>query len=228
RSPRRITDASLHTLLAGSPDTRPPPSALFWKLWQKGEQSAEAAYKTEFLQQLQGGVLSPDTYGAFLVSDLWYCYNGATSYKLVVGRTEDQHLKEYLATKRDSYNRFVEGFQTRWRINEPAAIIPTEAARKYATLERNVATSEHPIYTLIVMLPCEHLWAWLGEKMKDHVDDNVYGAWIKGNQGFKGAYKIGNFLHAFQQSHPDKIDVDKAFDVYTRAMQAEQENFGSP
>lgn len=221
-------DASLITLLADVPDTKPPPSALFWELWEKCEPSAEAAYKTPFLQQLEGGVLCPVTFGAFFVSDLWYLYKGAASYEVAVGRTKDQDLKEYLSYKKDHYKDYMEGFKKTWRIENPTVIAATDAARQYAELEEKVATTEHPIYTLIVMLPCSHLWAWLGEKMKDHVDGNVYGFWIKQNQHIGGAYKMGNFLHEYEKRNPGGIDHVKAVDVYARAMKMEKDNFGSP
>lgn len=230
RSYRRMTDESLglRGQLASLSDKSPPESSLFWKLWRNCESIAQSAYETKFLQQLQGGVLSPDMYGAFTISDLWYCQNGAASYGDVVARTKDPQLKAYITTKRDSYRAFVESFKDEWRVGDTSAICPTEAAKNYAALEERVANEEDPIYTLIVMLPCEILWAWLGDKMKDHVDNNVYGPWIRGNMSFEGAYKLGNFLQQYESKHPGAINHDKALELFTQAMQMEKENFGSP
>lgn len=41
------------------------------------------------MQQLQGGVLSPDVDGAFMISGLSYCSEGVASYKPAVDHAED-------------------------------------------------------------------------------------------------------------------------------------------
>ena len=63
-----------------------------------------------------------------------------------------------------------------------------------------------PVYTLIVMLPCEYLWGWLAEQMLPTTKGNLYNFWITDNNSSKGAFTIGNFMHEYNKHHP--IDRD--------------------
>ena len=88
--------------------------------------------------------------------------------------------------------------------------------------------------TLIAMLPCTHLWAWLAQKLTDDpvsgLDPvkNVYAFWIKDNLSFGGSHRIGNFIDTFMKEHPGEIDEAKAMRIYTEGMKHEQANFASP
>lgn len=71
------------------------------------------------------------------------------------------------------------------------------------------------------MLPCEYLWAWLGAQLSPPSPQNLYAPWVTGNNDPGGAYAMGNFLNNYQGS----IDPGQATQIYTAAMNYEQQNF---
>lgn len=98
----------------------------------------------------------------------------------------------------------------------------------YADLETKVATSSeyHPIYCLIVNLPCNYLWAWLAEKIAAASPaNNLYHFWIDDNNDPKGAYKMGNYIDKWMKDHPGIIDEQKADKIYKEAMKYEYQGF---
>ena len=219
------------------PSTKPLPDSFFWKLVADPDnlQISTDAYNTEFIQGIRQGTLNPTIYGGFNVSDAFYCYSGADDYEDAAKRAASQpELQAYLQEKADSYKRYNGEFQTVWRIAGPEAVIPTKEAKEYSEWETNIAKNEAPFYTLIAMLPCTHLWAWLAQKLTDEpvsgLDPvkNVYAFWIKENLGLEGSYRIGNFIDTFMKAHPGEIDEAKAMRIYTEGMKHEQANFASP
>ena len=205
----------------------PPKDALFWTLWNACTDTAEKALKTDFIQGIKAGDLSPDHYGSYTVMDAYYCFEGADDYKAVSQRAEDPALKALLDHKYQSYHSYNNYFHTTWGLKDAASINPNDAVKAYAALESKVCQTEDPIYTLIVMLPCEHLWYWLSDKIKDHVNGNLYGFWIKGNLDPKGAYAMGNALESYRQKYPDRVDESKALDYYQQAMNGEYQDFAA-
>ena len=83
----------------------PPQDSLFWKMWRACESIANQALETDFIQGIQKGTLSPVTYGAFNVSDAYYCFHGAEDYKTAASRTDNEVLKSFLTKKHISYVR---------------------------------------------------------------------------------------------------------------------------
>ena len=240
RNPKLISEAvapttneSFHDTL---PKTKPPPDSLFWKLVAAPEslQISNDAYATDFVQGIRKGTLDPSIYGGFNISDCFYCYSGADDYEDAAKRAAHPELKAYLQEKADSYKEYNNSFTTTWRITGPEAIIPTKEAKEYSEWETNIAKNEEPFYTLIAMLPCTHLWAWLAQKLTDDpvsgLDPvkNVYAFWIKDNLSFGGSHRIGNFIDTFMKEHPGEIDEAKAMRIYTEGMKHEQANFASP
>lgn len=174
---------------------------------------------------IKNGTLNPVIYGGFNVSDAYYCFHGAQDYLAAESRADDETLKAFLLKKYQSYQKFNDTFAAIWHIKDANGIVPSEACKNYSEFESNVATDEDPIYCLIVMLPCEYLWAWLGAQLSPPVPGNLYAPWIKGNNDPGEAYAMGNFLNEYQQSHT--IDTNKAIQLYTQAMNFEQQNFAT-
>ena len=98
----------------------------------------------------------------------------------------------------------------------------------YADLETKVATSTnyHPIYCLIVNLPCHYLWAWLATEIAPgSPTNNIYQFWINGNNNPKGAYKMGNYIDKWMKDHPETVDEKTAEKIYKEAMIYEFKGF---
>lgn len=233
RSNRRLSD-HVKIISKYNISTDPPPAdALFWTLWNAGgEQVARQSLQTGFLNGIQNGNLDPTRYGAFNVSDIYYCHSGARDYVIAAERTTDPVLKDYFLHKHQSYEKYNKSAFATWNLTGPESLAPTETALKYSEFERAVAKGtfgtgdvSDPIFTLIVMLPCEFLWAWLASQIAPPKPGNLYGDWITGNNDPHGAYAMGNFLQDYVAKHP--IDEKLAIDVYLTAMQFEYMNFNT-
>lgn len=215
-------------------NTNPPSSeSLFWKMWRAGgEAIAQKALNTEFVQGINAGNLDPIQYGAFNVSDIFYCFSGAKDYGSAAGRTTNAVLMDYFKNKQESYNKYNQSSCAKWNLTGPQSIAPTSVAQDYSAFERSVANGAaengnvyDPIFTLIVMLPCEFLWAWLAGQLFPPRPGNIYGNWIISNNYPDGAYAMGNFLQDYIAMTP--IDEELATVVYLKAMEYEYNNFNS-
>lgn len=227
--PRVVSPA--HVATYPTTDSAPPPKdSLFWTLWHSKEVQvlAQKALATSYIQGIKAGTLNPDRYGAYNIADAYYCYKGADDYQVAAARAEDRHLKAYLEAKYRSYESYNAYFLKHWYVKDAAAVTPPQAMRDYAELESNVVRNESPIYALIAMIPCEYLWPWLANQITDgDVPGNVYRGWISDNNSFHGAYKIGNFLHAFMVANPGAVDPNKAQNIYSSGVSFEYLNFAN-
>lgn len=201
----------------------PAPDSLFWKMWNANTEIAQAALNTDFVQGIKNGNLNPQTYGAFNVSDAYYCFHGSEDYQNAADRATHPVLKAFLQKKRDSYVSYNDTFPETWRVKNGDSIVPTEVCQQYSDYERSVCSDQDPIYALIVMLPCEYLWGWLGAQLVGFESGNLYADWIKDNQGTSGAFAMGNFIEEYRKNKP--IDEDLAMYIYNQAITFEKENF---
>ncbi len=205
--------------------TPPPQNSLFWTMWNACIPIADQTLETNFIQGINNANLDPVIYGGFNVNDAYYCFNGAQDYLVAASNATDPTLKAFLNEKYLSYQRYNEIFPTTWHIKDAYGIVPSETCKDYSAFESNIASHEESIYTLIAMLPCEYLWAWLGEQLSPPAAGNLYAPWITGNDDPDGAYAMGNYIDLYQQSH--FIDEDKALQIYTQAMNYEEQNFAT-
>ncbi len=209
----------------------PSADSLFWKMWHAGgERIAQQALDTTFLQGIKHGNLNPTQYGAFNVSDFYYCFHGASDYGTAAHRTTNKILKDYLLKKQQSYNKYNQSACTTWNLTGPQSVAPTPTALGYSKFEQSVAngsgfegTVKDPIFTLIVMLPCEYLWAWLASQLAPSEPGNIYASWITSNNYPDGAYAMGNFLQDYLSKN--SINEGLATAVYLTAMEYEYSNF---
>ncbi len=204
---------------------KPPGDALFWQLWEAAESIAQKALRTDFIQGIQTGTLHPVTYGSFNVSDAYYCFRGAADYQQAANRATHPVLKLFLKKKYQSYQQYNATFPDTWHLKNADGIAPSEACLQYAAFESAVAREEAAIYTVVAMLPCEYLWAWLAAQLAPPQNGNLYADWITGNNDPGGAYAMGNFLEAYCQQFP--VDVTKAQEIYRQAMTFEYQNFAT-
>lgn len=212
--------------------TNPPPTdSLFWKMWNAGgSRIAQKALDTTFLKGIKDGNLDPTKYGAFNVSDIYYCFNGASDYGVAADRAANEVLKDYFLKKQESYNKYNESACNTWNLTGPQSVLPTPTTLNYSEFERSVANGtakegdvSDPIFALIAMLPCEFLWAWLAEQLAPPAQGNIYANWITSNDYSEGAYAMGNFLQDYISGTP--IDEKLATVIYLTAMEYEYSNF---
>lgn len=225
RNPRRITLDQVFISQNNVLTDAPPQDSLFWFLWHKCQVIATKALSTDFIQGINHGTLDPIKYGAFTVSDAYYCFNGAQDYLAAESKAEDPTLQQYLLKKYQSYQKYNDEFPTIWHIRDASGVVPIDVCKAYSDFERQVASHQASIYTLITMIPCEFLWYWLAHSIAPANANNLYKPWINYNDDPSGAYAIGNFINEYQKTHPEEINVDTAFQLYSTAMNYETENF---
>jgi thiaminase/transcriptional activator TenA len=227
KNPRRIDLTDEMVVKHNLSKAPPPPDSLFWTMWNSCTQIAQEALETAFIQGIGGGTLDPVRYGGFNVSDAYYCFNGAADYSAAADRAADPVLRAFLRAKHDGYRKYNESFPSIWRVRDPSSIVPLDVCREYSGFEKSVAAQEDPIYSLIVMLPCEYLWAWLAAQLAPPHPQNLYAPWITGNADPGSPYAMGNFLETYRAQHPGAVTQEKAIHIYSRAMKFEQRNFSA-
>lgn len=205
----------------------PPPESLFWQMWNQCQNIAASALQTPFIQGIGGGTLSPVQYGAFNVSDAYYCFNGAESYLAAESQATDPTLKAFLLKKYEGYQKYNQTFPDIWHVRDASGVVPIPVCEAYSQFEANVASHEDPIYCLITMIPCEYLWNWLASQLPQPNPQNLYGPWITDNLDPSGAYAMGNFLDSFMKANPGVVDPSHALQLYRTAMSYEQQNFAA-
>ncbi|RSC93356.1 thiaminase II/PqqC family protein [Tenacibaculum singaporense] len=206
--------------------TAPPPAdSLFWNMWNACQEIADKALNTQFIQEIKSGTLNPVDYGGFNINDAYYCFNGAQDYLTAMNRASNPTLKALLFKKYHSYQKYNETFPKTWHIKDAKGIVPNEVCKQYSQFESMVVSHQDPIYALIVMIPCEYLWAWLAEQLAPPSSKNLYASWITANNDPGGAYAMGDFLSDYQKEKP--IDEKLATQLYTEAITYEYQNFNT-
>ncbi|MDH3892693.1 MAG: TenA family transcriptional regulator [candidate division Zixibacteria bacterium] len=227
RSPRRLV-LSDELIAKHSMVTDPPPQdSLFWKMWNACTQIAADALATGYIQGIKAGNLDPVKYGAFMVSDAYYCFNGAQDYLAAETRTSDPELKAYLLAKYSSYQKYNQTFPDIWHVRDARGVVPLDICKEYSAWESTVASHEDPVYTVVALLPCEYIWYWLANQLAPPTPGNLYAEWITDNDSPKGAYAMGNYLVKYMAENPGVIDETKAIQLYTQAITYEQKNFAA-
>lgn len=230
RNPRRIVLDEQAALGLKLDPTPPPPGSMFWRMWDQSAGFAEDALQTKFIQGIGAGNLDPNKYGAFHVSDAFYCFHGAPDYLAAADRvSDDVQLKEFLLKKYHSYDKYNKSFLEAWHIKDAGVIVPADVCRQYSEYETSIINDPDldPVHCLIVMLPCEYLWFWLADKLSPPASGNIYAPWITGNLDPHGAYSMGNFINAYIDRHPGRVEPDRAVEIYRRAAEFEFLNFKS-
>jgi len=201
----------------------PPENSLFWKMWNSCLDIANKSLETGFIKGIKDANLDPVKYGGFNVSDAYYCFHGADDYLTASDKASDPTLKAFLLKKYESYDKYNKTFPAIWHVKDANGIVPSDVCKNYSEFESEVITAEDAIYALIVMLPCEYLWAWIGGQLSPASKGNLYAPWINGNNDPSGAYAMGNFIDEYQKAY--SIDENLAMKNYTKAMNYELQNF---
>ncbi len=228
RGNRRLSDIS--DIIEKHQLSTAPPAAdsLFWKMWRGVQDVATDTLALPYLQGINAGTLDPNQYGGYNVADAYYCFEGADAYQTAVSKTTpNTPLNAFLSKKLAGYQRYNATFPDTWHVSSAASISPPQVTKDYAEYEGNVAARLDPIYCLIVMIPCEYLWAWLAGQMNPPQPSNVYGEWITENNDPSGAYAMGNFLDSYMTQNPGVLDTSYAQLIYGFAQIYEYQNFAA-
>jgi thiaminase/transcriptional activator TenA len=219
----RLTGRLKALRISEAGDPEPPASSLFWKMWNASEAIAQSVLGTGYFDGIVGGNLSPIAFGSLMVQDAYYCMKGRDDYSAAAAHAVDEACKEFCIEKYKRYDEYNESYHTIWHIREAEGVMPGAEIKGYADYEAYVAGNLATPYLFCVMLPCEYLWTWIANQLDSKTPtDSLYRFWIEGNKGIPtGAYQMGNLLESYRAN----IDESKAMEIYTKAMNYEQEVF---
>lgn len=203
----------------------PATDSLFWKLWNGSLDTAVQVLQTDYFKGIAAGTLDPNAYGSLMVQDGYYCFRGRDDYATAATCAQDETLREFFKAKAKSYDEYNETYHQTWHLREASGLIPGTDIKDYADYEAYVAGSLASPYMCVVMLPCEYLWPWIANFLDGYTPTNsLYRFWIEWNGGTpNGAYQMGNMLEQYR----DKIDEDKAVEIFNTAMNYELKVFTS-
>ena len=232
RSPRHLdVDHSALQDVALDDKTPPPEDSISWRLWLGSRDLARSALASDYIQGIKSGGLDPNRYGQYTVQDAVYCERAEVDYRRVEKRARaggEEEIAAFAKARHESYNKYNRTTFEAWHIADPAAMKLSPAAEAYVDFEHRIATRAEPIYGLIMMIPCNQLWAWLAGQLRDDAGPhNLYSFWIDGNDDWGGAYRLDNFIDGWAAAQPGGLDWERALFTYRSAMTGELNFFRS-
>lgn len=215
----------LSRTLTGLLGVAPPQSYLFWKMWNSCIGIANEVLKTDYFKGIVTGRLDPNAYGSLMVEDAYYCMKGRDSYSAGATHAYDEHCKDFLLAKCESYDNYNQYYHETWHIREAGGVLPGLDIKGYADYEAYVAGNLISPYLFCVMLPCEYLWTWIANTLDSVTPkDSLYRFWIDGNKGEPtGAYQMATILEEYRSV----INEDQAMEIFKKAMEFELKVFTS-
>lgn len=211
-------------------DTSPPPKdSIAWKLWLNAADIAQEALKSDFIQGVKAGDLSPDQYGHYTIQDAAYCEHAQEDYQSAEKRAQGMNEPAFAAfaqARYKSYASYTKSVLESWHLNNIESLSPGPAAQAYIDFERHTAQNLDPIYLIIAMLPCDQLWPWLANEIAaGNRKGNVYDFWITENSSWHGAYRLDNFINAWFVQHPEQYNDATANRVMQSCLMGETNFF---
>lgn len=216
---------SKNYLLARKKAAEPPADSFFMRVFQQNIDIANQVVDTKYLTTMQKGILPPDNYGQLTVLDAYYCYRAADTYNTSLCKVEKEteaSLYQLMRELHQSYRDYNQSFFDDWHIRTSESVNATKEFVDYAGHEHHTACSQHPIYTLVAMIPCYYLWYWFSNEMihRGLADANLYKGWIEGCCDPGTAYEIGNFIEDWRRSGKE-FDEMLAAEIYHQSMLGE-------
>lgn len=209
---------------------QPSSTSFYTRAFRACKPTANAVVKTSYLQSMHDGTLDPLSYGCLTVQDAYYCYHAQNTLRALMERVDQEAhsgLYDLVKSKVESYDAYNRTFLEDWHIRNTESVIPTETMQRYVEHERRVSLDEDPIYTLVVYLPCYHLWPWFARRlmMSPHYSPGVYQSWPEGIyqgevESFGGAWLMGNFIEQWKDAG-QPFDEALAHDIYRTSMEFE-------
>lgn len=228
----RLVDFS-HELLAALDFRHTPPEgdSIAAKLWAACQDLASEALKSDFMQGIGKGTLSPDNYGQYTIQDCAYCVDAADDYRSMETRANAAGETTLAAFAKARYTGFIKynvDLLPAWHIGKTDALVLNKAAELYVAHEHTVASTLEPVYGLITQIPCSQLWPWLCEQLKaGSPAHNLYGFWLTENDEWHSAHRLDNFVNTWFAANPDKYDWDTALFAMQGSMTGEANMFRS-
>ena len=201
-------------------------------LWNQTAEIRKEALNASLIYGMKAKCLNPSQFGAYIVDDIKYVYEGSKSWKIAGGRAADGNItiQKFLEKEAKKWDAYLESYKGNWHIANTDGIEMGKAVANYVTQIRNVAKNVTlpPVYTIVALTPCAKLWPWIGKQIGAEINNfGVYTSWVKTNldPNDKGYLKYEALV---QWAYEKKIvTADKALEIFNTSMHGEVNFFNS-
>ncbi len=202
-------------------------------LWKSALPIAEEAYQTDLMQGMLHNSLSADSYAPFNLQDMAYIYHSIENWELLrihAVAVGDDDIQLFAESRRDRYKGYLNDMMKGWHMigDIKSSVTLTPAVKQYIGFQHTVFKNPNLplLYSLIVLMPCERLWAWIAKQLYPNMTDKYcYYFWANGNKDSSG--KVEKMANTMYLEDHAQIDLNRAIELYTIAMTCEREFFAS-
>ena len=198
-------------------------------LWEQTDRYQQQALDTNIIHGVREYCLNPSEFGGFMVDDSAFSYEVMKSFQIAAKRSgSNETVHKFLESEANLWKSSWEFLHDVWHIKKTEGIKVGKAASTYMDHIRNVAITEHPVYTILALIPCIKLWPWLGEQIGSGTKDfGVYTSWVE--ESFDPStldyLKYQDYIEWAYES--GIITAERALEIFTDSMQNEVTFFNS-
>ncbi|NJP07995.1 MAG: TenA family protein [Chloroflexaceae bacterium] len=152
------------------------------ELWQANADLARASLEHPFVQGIGRGDLPRERFAYYVGQDAFYLEAFARAYTIASAKAPDWEAFELLHAMVDGVlaeRKLHESYAAEWGITIHQ-VEPGPTTRRYTDFLLATAWSHNTGLTMVAMLPCMRLYAFLGQELaRDGIPDHSYRRWIE-------------------------------------------------
>lgn len=208
----------------------PDQNAWLWKMFEATKDTAQKTLDWAFVKSIVSGTMDSDAYSKFTVlfleSKVYFnkrnqsTYEGASKRELE--KDMDADMLRYFNLRKTEANNAMAESMVQWKEDKEGSSNTSlmQKMEEYADYELEIATNYPSYYSLVLALPKAFLFPW----MTDHIsktganmgDQNPFFQ-KKNQKTMASCFLMANFI----EKHTNKMNFDKACEVFRTAMQME-------
>ena len=198
------------------------------QLWEINAELAKHCLNTKFVQGIKNGDLPKHLFQEYLAQDYFFLETFARAYGLAISKSKDKYSIKTLSHLLMGVSEELilhESYALKWGIDLSNNYIKP-ATKNYTDFLDNISKKLTAIEIMFAMAPCMRLYSWIGKRLFDSDFDNKYKEWIitYSDESFESLAKsLENLIDAYEDSY----DINKAKNLYKRAMELELDFFNA-
>lgn len=204
-------------------------------LWQNNQDLAQACLQLPFVQGLADGSLANSAFHCYVAQDAFFLKAFLRAYALAAAKSEKlPQIKQFhdliggVLTELELHQKYASSLAI-----DLSQVKPLAATRAYTDFLLRTAWSASVAETVAAMTPCMRLYAWLGQQLKPHWQENhIYADWIQtySDPEFEAlAVLLENLLDELADELPsDSTPLTILDEAYRYAMVCEHQFFIAP
>lgn len=195
------------------------------ELWQQNQDLAIACLKHPFVQGIGDGSLPREKFAYYVGQDAFFLEAFARAYSVAAAKAPNWQafgVFNNLASGVLQELKLHQGYAENWGVNIQT-IEPGAATRRYTDFLLATAWSQPVDVTIVAMLPCMRLYAFLGQQLAvPKVPEHAYTDWIRTYSGPEFEPLVQQLTDLAQQ-HCEMVPLVQS--TYRYAMQCELDFF---